>query len=360
MSKSNLPFWSVDAFLFMAMNKSHDNFWSSELVSRVASFVDAYVLFDKVVLLERYREEAVIKQLDANGTIFEFIESSKLHHSDELAKGITLDLLAFESIPSLEADNYKWFSQHQGYASNDEYDDLKSISKINMAELRLWQHCLVKEVADLTGSVSLLPLSLQEIEEKRRAIEEKPIAPFQYNKYREFDKIHQGKLKFINEAIEAQASGYLTGIPPLLTLLIDQALGPSHLIETLILLRKDYSSFRTIGSTFQAALRDAKTIEERVECINQWNESWNKLVKGEFKRPTLLSKKVSSADISKTIWTPSNLASVVTQGIIDYSEERKTYKRLSIFSYLHSELNEIENIKGSLKNKFLINFTNKL
>ncbi len=360
MYKSNLSFWSVDAFLYMALNRCQESVWSSELASRVASFVDAYILFDQVVLLERYRDESFIKALDPAGEVFEFVASSKLLHSDNLANGITLDLSAVETLPSLQSDNYKWFSQHDGYISQDDYENLARTTNITMAEIRLWQHCLTNEVADLTGSVSLLPLSLQEIEDQRPASRGKSISPFQHDRYIKLNEHYQGKLRLVNEVTGTQASSYLTGIPPFLTLMIDQALSPSYLVETLVQMRRDFSELRKVGAKYQAEVHNAKTVRDKVDAIDQWSDSWNTLVKGDFRAPRLLSKKVSSTDVSKSIWNPISAASTATQGLIDYREELNTYKRLSIFSELFDELDQISDLRVSLKRKFFLDFSNHL
>lgn len=353
--KATLSFWSVDAFLYMACDRTHVSVWSSELASRVASFVEAYILFDRVVLLERYRNEPEIKALNDTGDIFQFVASSNLLHSDDLAAGVTFDLSAAEILPRLKPDNYKWLSQHSGYISPRDYADIKGKLSVDIAELRLWQYCLTNEIADTTGSVSLLPLSLQEL-----AVKSKPVSSFTYERYMKLNEHYQGKLKLISESMESQATGELTGIPPFLTLMIDQALSPQHLVETLVQMRKDFSDFRKIGAKFQAALSDAKTVRNKADTIAHWNEEWNTLVKNDFRPPKLLSMKVSSSEISKSIWNPISAASTATQGIIDYREDRKTFDRLRIFSQLYDELDVVTELGRSLKNKFALDFSNRL
>jgi hypothetical protein len=360
MYKSNLSFWSVDAFLYMAMDRCQESVWSSELASRVASFVDAYVLFDKVVLLERYRDKAVIRELDPVGEIFEFVASAQLQHSDDLTNGITLDLSATTVLSSLRAENQKWFSQHCGYASENDCQEFSDDSGVTMAEIRLWQHCLVNEVADLTGSVSLLPPSLQGIAHRMSPSQGKSFNPFQSDKYAELHELYQGKLKLINEVIGAQESSYLTGIPPFLTLMIDQALSPPHLVEVLVQMRRDYVGLRRIGSMYLAEVDGAKTVRDKIEVVEEWGRSWSRLVKGDFREPQLLSKRVSSSDVSKSVWSPISIASIATRKFLDHIEERSEYQRLEVFSELFSELDSIADLRRSLKKKFFLDLSNSL
>jgi hypothetical protein len=338
--------------------KSHST-WSSELISRTSSFVDAFVLFDKVVVPERYSKEPNIKKLDPYDEIFEYIESSSLMHSDDLVKGITKDLsLNCTNFEELEKDNYKWFSQHSGYVCRDDFDDVMKDSSISMADLRLWQLSLVNEIADKTGSTSILPLSLQGIdfeESKARNL------PFFINKLSELDQHYQEAIKCVSASVGDSFTDYISNVPPFFSLMIDQALSNEHAFEVLVQLRRDFSQFRNIGIEYQNSIVNATSLRDRKEIINEWNRSWNLLVKGDFKKPQFLSKKVSSADVSKVVLKPETAGfSTIIQMFLDYREECKSYNRFKIYSELYSELDGISGSREKLKTKFSIDLVNEL
>ncbi len=360
MRKSTLSFWAVDAFLYLTMDRKYESAWSSELASRVASFVDAYVLFDQVVLPARYGSEDAIKALDPSGTIFEFIAPDKIQHSDDLATGVTLNLSAVELAQDLRKEDYKWFSQHTGFMSRDDYQSLEPRLDVTMAELRLWQHCLINEVAELTGSAMLLPLSLRDIKLPNQEAAKALVQAFSHAKYLELDAHYQARLKLIVESVGVTASGHIENIPPFLTLLIDQALSPHHLVETLFNLRNDYKELRTVSRDFQDEVGRAKTVRGKSDVIREWNDAWGTMLKGDFRAPRLLSAKVSSGDVSKSIFNPVAAASTASQMILDYAESQRSYQRLQIYSQLYNEVDPIVDLRSSLKNKFQLDFTNPL
>ncbi|TOI86107.1 hypothetical protein CGI50_24620, partial [Vibrio parahaemolyticus] len=151
--KATVPFWSIDAFLYFIMPRGYVSCWSSELMSRTSTFIDAYILFDKVAVPERYKSDKAINELDPDGEIFYFVDSMSLVHSDDLKKGISFDLsLSSIDFEKMEAENYKWYSQHWGKKlAKSEFDSIMGNSHITMAHCRLWQISLLNEIADLTG-----------------------------------------------------------------------------------------------------------------------------------------------------------------------------------------------------------------
>ena len=208
--KSTIPFWSVDAFLYFAMQRGFETKWSSELLSRTSTFIDAYILFEKVVLPERYKQYEDIKKLDPNNEIFEYVESSALLHSDDLIKGISIDLsLNFSNFEELEVENYKWLSQHQGYLAEEDYEILMKKATISFAHLRLWQISLLNEISDLTQSTSILPLSLQGIDSaKVRKM------PFHAGKLTELDDHFQETIKAVSASIGESYADHIENVPP--------------------------------------------------------------------------------------------------------------------------------------------------
>lgn len=359
-SKVTVPFWSVDAFIYFVRPRTYIDNWSSELISRVSSFVDAYVLFDKVVLPARYRDEKELKSLDPENSIFNYVNSESLNHSDDLSKGVTIDLsMDLSSIDALMEEDYKWFSQHDGNLSKEDYDSVFKDGPISMAFLRLWQLGLVNEISDLTESCSILPLSLQEIEgdkkSKRRSF------PFHLNKISDLDQHYQGIIRTVSAATADSFIDYLENVPPLFTLLVDQSPSNEYAIDTLRQLRRDFSGFRALTDTYNSAIDNAGSLREKKEVIDDWNQSWHRLVKGDFKKPQLLRKKVSNSEISKSIINPEGTGiSTIVQMFLDYREDCQSFKRFKLYSELYNELDGISGSREKLKKKFSVDLVNEL
>lgn len=355
--KSTVPFWSADAFLYFVMQRDFKTKWSSELLSRTSTFIDAYILFDRVVLPERYEKEINIRKLDPNNEIFEYIKSSSLINSDELKSEISIDLsLNLSNLEDLEAENHKWFSQHTGFASKEDYETLMQGATFSFAHLRLWQISLLNEISDLTKSTSILPLSLQGIDTatKRRM-------PFHVNKITDIDNHYQEVIRTVSAITGEPYSDNIENVPPFLTLLIDQALSSEHAVEVLLQLRKDFSDLRKTGMEFTNKIKKADSLREKKEIIDDWSYSWEILHKGDFKKPQLLNRRINSSDVSKAIVKPqtSGLSSII-QSFLDYREEVKAYNRFRIYGELYKELDGIEGSSEKLNRKFSINVINTL
>ncbi len=354
-NKSAIPFWSIDAFLYLVMSRSFDSKWSSELLSRASTFIDSYILFEKVVLPERYKKKAEIEILDPKGRIFEFIDSGSLIHSDELTKGISIDLsLNFLKFEELEVENYKWLSQHIGHITQEEYESIMKDSSTTMAQLRLWQMSLLNEISDLTNSTSILPLSLQNID-----TETSRIMPFQVQKTSDLDLHYQQTIRSISASLGEPFTDYIENIPPFFTLWIDQSLSNEHSFDVLIQLRRDFEPLRDQGSEFKKLIASAPTLRGKKEIIDEWNYSWETLHKGDFKKPQFLRKKMSSAEVSKAIVKPQSAGiSSIVQSFLEYREESKAYKRFRIYGELYNELDGIEGSREKLKSKFSVDLVN--
>jgi hypothetical protein len=340
------------------MPRDYKSEWSSELISRVSSFVDAYVLFEKVALPERYKKYKELQELDPEGVIFEFIRSDTLRHSDDLVKGITLDLsLNMSNLESLLQEDYKWFSQHDGNVSREEYESIIELSSISMAHLRLWQLGLVNEIADNTKASVILPLSLQGLENEGN---ERKL-PFHVDRLSDLNNHFQGLIRSITASTSDVFIDYLNNVPPLFTLLVDQVLSYDHAIEVLKQLRKDYSRLRALNIDYQSSIEDAGSNRDKKDIIDDWNKSWDLLLKGDFRKPQFLRKKISSSDISKSIVKPhSSGLSTLIHSYLDYREERHSYNRFMIYSELYNELDGVSGSRKNLESKFSVNLVNEL
>jgi len=353
--KSTIPFWSVDAFLYWVMPKRTETKWSSELLSRTSTFVDAYVLFEKVVLPERYKKESVLKKLDPNGDIFEFIESNSLVNSDEITKGITIDLsVDIENFLDLQQEDYKWFSQHNGHMERKDFDSVMETTSLSFAHLRLWQLSLVNEISENTGSTTILPISLQNIDNASSSK-----IPFQMQKISELNSYFQQSIKSVSEVIGESFHGFIENSPPLFSLLIDQSQSREHAIEVLSQLRRDFKELRFKANEFENLVKKSNSLREQNEIVKEWSNSWGLLLKGDFQKPQFLRRKLSLDVVSKSVVKPqtAGLSSFI-QAYLEFREERKAYNRFRIYSDLYNELDGIKDSKEKLRNKFSIELVN--
>lgn len=357
MMKSTIPFWSIDAFLYWLMPRDHLDDWSSELISRVSGFIEAYILFDTICIPERYKNSEIIRRLDSDSSIFEFIGSSQLRNSDHLSNGVTLDLsLNLTSLETLAAEDYQWFSQHQGYAPREDYDSLIKEGGISITHLRLWQFSLVNEIADLSESTVILPLSLQNIESSKTRT-----APFHVQKLSDLDTYFQESVKSVSATLGPSFNDFLHNTPPFLTLLIDQAQSQDHAIDVLRQLRRDYAALKDQSKIYRDALDKTASLRDKTQIIAEWNDSWASLLKESFRKPQLLTRKISSADIAKALIKPhEDGISRILEAFLEYREECRIYSRFHIYSELYNELDGIKNAPLQLRKKFKIELSNIL
>lgn len=354
-----IPFWSIDAYLYFIMPGTSIKKWSSELMSRVSSFVDAYVLFEKISIPERYEKYNELKWLDPEGCIFNFVKSESLHHSDQLTKGLTIDIsLNSPSLESLYKDNFKWYVQHTGHSSKEDYEEISRDGGITMTHLRLWQFGLVNEIADNTNSSIILPLSLQDLDSNSTNNRK---LPFHVNKLSELDSHFQNIVKTVTATSGDEFTDYIENCPPFLSLLIDQSTSAEHSIQTLKQLRNDYSSLRHLNLQYQTDIKKEKSIRGKKNIIDKWNTSWESMLKGDFKKPQLLKKKISNSDVSKAIIKPSSVGiSTIIQSYLDYRDQNKAFSRFKIYSELYKEIDGISCSHNNLKNKFNVVLIHKL
>ncbi|CAD5109886.1 hypothetical protein [Zestomonas carbonaria] len=355
--KTTVPFWSVDEFLYWFMPGRESFVCSSEGVSRVSGFLDAYILYDQVVLPERYKGEGVIRALDPSEDVFEFVTSDSLVNSDSLAQGLTVDFsLDYSNFSDLQKDEFKWFSQHLGYASKADYESIRE-GAISFTLLRLWQISLVSEIAELTDSTVILPLSLQGIDTSVTKV-----VPFHVKKLDELNSHFQGTIRSISMVEGNIFSDYIKNVPPFLALLIDQAPSREYAIETLVQFRRDYGALRQQSVSFCREFQSASTLRNKKLVVDEWNTLWDTLLKGDFQKPVLLRRKVSSADMVKAIVDPSISlgVSAFIKAFLEYRIETKAYSKFRVYSDLYNELDVISGTRDKLRDKFLVDFANVL
>lgn len=359
MNKVTISTWATDAFLGLsACSPNMPLNWSSEWVSRAGNFVESFVLYDKVVLTEGFENHSVLKHLDPDGKIFEFIKKSDLLHSTNLQDGLTFDLnLNVENFEILERDGAKWFAQHDGLLGEADYHEILSEGCTPMTFLRFWQQSLVNEIAEKTHSSLILPLSLQGLEASKSEL--KPI-PYHVEQLQVLDEHFRGALKSIVSVVGDSFESVIDNVPPFFLLLIDQTFSVDMLLDNLVSLRRDHEELRQLTGKLKREVEAQNGISAKSEVVAEWAKSWDIVVKSGFKKPRLLRRKLSSSDLSKALVKPTATISTAIQAAMDYSQESKAYKRFAVYGRLYEELDSIEATEDKLKKNLNVNITHRL
>ncbi len=336
--------WSIDAFerltqkLFKKM--------SIEQLSRTEMFISAFVLFDNIYLTELYQEnDAVIELNSLSENAIKFVFSEQLNHSSEMRDHISFDadlhMLSFES---LAKENDLWQFQNNpdiGYALfSSEIKDkkLKGFLDSNFfTNLRLWHWCLANEMAEVTNSVSMLPISLNAVSEF--AVRKKEISDMVLSRSIEYANFHNQKFAKFSEIITTPFISKIKYVPPLLLLFLERCKNCDNAILALAGLRKDYSEFKDLRHKFTNAVVSAKTISEQNDIVSEWNSSWKMLNAGEFRKPSLLQRKLSSTDISSSVISIETGGSkAIIKNIIDHLQYKKSYNLFRIFGDIEKDI----------------------
>jgi len=333
MSKTGaITFWSADAFLTLAGTDCYKTL-TPELISRLSAFVDAYILFDKVRLPERYNTYQELAFLGGED-VFEFTPSDDLKHSDDLIKGITIDLnLALIAMPKVIEEDEYWSLQHDPELFRDLYERApeKTEGKI-ISQMRLWLWCAMNEIAEKYGATPLLPNSVSTIEEFEK--ENRRKSEYVHTLFLQFAQQYQDRLVSASRYTEDPYIDTVKHYPPFFAYLLDRANDRDQLTEILKTMRKEYAELRSLRELYVSSISRATSVGEKRDIIESWNTSWEKLLKDEFKRTGFLSRKVSSGDVVKMIFSVNNYSEILkflTKEFLDYNEESKATKQFKIF-----------------------------
>ncbi|MBU2923196.1 hypothetical protein Q4530_02775 [Colwellia sp. 1_MG-2023] len=339
--------WSIDAFDCLS-SKLYKKL-SVELVSRVETFISSVILFDEVVLSENYKKNRIVKELNRrhSGTI-RFIDKEELFHSTDMTDHISIDAdlhaLAFEE---LSKENKIWQIQHDPGIGLDiiksaETDQTsKELLESNfLTQLRMWHWCYTNEMAELTDSVNMLPLSLNSVSEF--ALQKKDKRDAVLKNYFDYATQHNQRFVRLSESISTPFISEIKYIPPFMSLLLSRCKSSEDMVGKLADMREEFKEFRTLRHKFTNKVQISKNIGEQEEIVADWNRAWEALTAGEFKKPNLLRRKITSTDIS------SSLVSVETGGLktfikqaIDYHQYKKAHKQFQVFSNLGEHINNI-------------------
>ena len=164
-----------------------------------------------------------------------------------------------------------------------------------------------------------------------------------YRRFAEFSQEQQERVARVLVHGDRPEILEIKSIPPLFLLLIDSSKSPSDLLDQLILLRKQYSELRETRRSMADELKGATTLKDREEIINEWDEAWTVLLRNEFKKQTLLKRKISSSEMASGVVSPqSGGIKVVFANVFDYWKERKLTRRFSFFEQAQKKFGDIE------------------
>lgn len=258
-------------------------------------------------------------------------------------------------LDQLKKDDYKWFSQHDGYVERKDFDwMMKEHDSISFAHLRLWQLSLVNEISELTRSTTILPISLQNI--NNLSYNE---TPFHMQRISEIGTHLHKIIKTVSTVESDSYRGSIENCPPLFSLLVDKSHSNEHVIEVLFQIRQDFSELRFKANEFESLIRASNSLRDKKDIINEWNISWGLILKGDFRKPQLIKKLVSSETIAKIIATPGTAGKTsLLKALLDHINERKAYNRFNVYGELYNELEGVKGSKEKLSDKFSVDLMN--
>lgn len=398
--------WSIDAFDCLSSKLLKQ--LSTELISRVETFVSSVILFDQVVLSENYRKNRIVVELNKrHPSLVKIVSHEQLFHSTDMTKHISIERDLYDvAFEDLAKENKIWQMQHdpkiyqelltskhiqevhqelldakhdfemfQGIlnrklppkllhglfgssmckeflsAKNDPDVFLKLLHRNNdpafydellkssfLTELRLWHWCYTNEMAELTDSVNMLPLSLNAVGEKALKKKEKTDAVLK--KYFDYANYHKQKYIRFCDAMEVPFISEIKSIPPLMTLLLTRCKSSEDLVHVLSEMRSEFKEFRKLRHEFTNKVQVANNLGEKIEVVADWNRSWEQLSAGEFKEPDFLKRKISSTDFASTIVSTKTgwIKSLITHAL-EHHNYKKSYKQFQVFANLEEHIN---------------------
>ena len=332
---------------------------SYEQISRVESFISAFILYDEVYLNERFSTNKLVSELNSSTRAIKFIKSVDLYNSDDERNHISFDVdLHKFSFDELSKDNTKWQYMHNpSMAKSIIFLGLEDEPKIkNMfdgkyyTQFRLWVWCLANEMAEHTKSVCLLPLSMNDIQ---KFSNKSNINEHILNYYIDYAQRHNQKFVKLSESISEPFISELSNIPPFFSLFLYRCKSNNSVSDVLISLREDYSEFRALRHKFTSQVSESETILEKQHIVKEWNDSWASLVSGEFKKPSLLNNTISSTDVSNILISVGNAApKKLVKHILDYKDNKKSYNHFRVFSHVESEIDGFKTNFSMMKDVF--------
>jgi|GEM_PF-6944191 len=360
-SKVTTSFWAFDAY--DCFSKKLYREVSEEAISRINVLLEAYSLFDKIVVSAGYfsKNRRLFESIDPSGTIIEVIPSDGLVHAETLSPaGITFERSLFErSAEELKKNSREWFLEHQpGFGKidlDDDPDGRIAAAADSFYLFRLWQWGACKEIAELSGATVLLPNSLRDIE----IFDE-------YTQTNDFiiRALKQLKEQFGNDIAEVAFftgdpfQDQLTVMPPLFALFADIHKKDISPHESLRRLREEMSDLREMRRKFEAKLRSCNSYSEKKELVHGFNSDWKRVCDSGFQKPKLFTAEISSVEVAKAaidaIDLKASAGTSVIAKVIEYGQVRKAHKRFKAYTRLFDKAGE-----ALLSDAFCKNLTEK-
>ncbi|QCG89134.1 hypothetical protein [Azospirillum sp. TSH100] len=353
-SRSCLSIWSADAAV--SFLKPWKKTLTAEFISRVEAFVESYILYDYVLLPERYADYDEIKELGSVDGVFKFYAKTDIAHSCDIIDGISFNLnLNFEKFEKLKEEDKKWYLQHNGDAAENDWEEISSFGAISMANLRLWQACLCNELTDKFSANQVLPLSLNGLDD---IFEKRDVTRyFVAEKYHEFSAFVKATNVEIIEYTIDQSDEIIKDFPPFTALMVDQTHGGQSATEILKKMRSDYRGLRELQSRFSMDIASANEFSKRKEILSQWKEDWSRSVAGEFKKPSLLRKIFTASEVGKAVGNvatgkPQAILGGLAEKVLEYPNSMRAYNRFQVFSDLLRDYDWARDMSKKLEENF--------
>lgn len=351
---ATLPNESVTAFDCF---RSHSNsIISSEQISLISNFIEAFVLYDEVYISPEKKNASFLSRLDPEKTIFKFEGMDCFNNQDDQDK-LFYDVRSLDYVlPKLAEENKAWFMQrspaYNGGNLDAEDDVLKHSSK-DTSIIRLMQWCNLNENSLRFKTVPLLSLSLTDVE--KNTYENDKASDVVLYRYLEFAKKHKGDFISIKQFNTDPFVGELTYTPPFMSLFVDRVKILEKSEEVLLQIRSEFSAFREVRRSYSRSILNAVTFGEKKEVVNEWNTQWEILCSGEFKKPSLLTRSFSTTDSVSNLVSVKSLTtspSKLKDKLLEHNEYRKAHKKFCVFSDLKESLDLVQMHKNNLHGVF--------
>lgn len=336
-----ISFWSVDAIITLCKGNIYEAL-TPELISRLSAFVDSYILFDKVHIKSDYQKESLIEYLGGND-VFDFINSNALVHSDDASKGITVDIDIAIRFTELSKEDKYWSIQHDPEFETQYETIHEEITRdFFMTKLRLWHWCLLNEISKKYSATAIVPNSLGGIESFTKA--ESFNKDVVHKTFYEFSQFWSNGIISASKLAEDPYLDTISSFPPFLAVLLDRSRDRTHILDNLKTMRKEYQELREIRKNYSNSICNAKTVGEKRDIINSWNESWEHLLSNEFKRSGLLSKDVSASDVVQLIAGATDVSKIIqflSKNILETHSDLNKTKQFKIYQKISKDADSV-------------------
>lgn len=336
---------------------------SAEIISRISNIIDAYILFDEIYISPKYIDNSMINELDPSREIFKFFDTSKLMHADNLGDEITFDInLAVDILPRIMDDDKYWTIQHNPKMFSDNYDSIAARqhklnrNSISYSHLRLWQWSAINEASSTYNATALFPNSVAQISKF-----DKPRTPnedFIYKCLQAYTNEIESNVIAMSHICNDGCFETVKNFPALTACLLDRSNNTANILHTLKIMRNEYRELRQLRNNYTNEINNSKTIGEKKDVIRDWNSSWDKLLKTDFKRVGFIKRMINSSNIIDCSIDLSTIFSNISTGNInvsdfkdiakllmrtykEHSDAKKITKRFSIFCDLNDNFNSI-------------------